>query len=145
MGVTYYIVNVSKREYFDPSRLGENSKRRGLLRGLSGHALGMLLLEHTGCWCGDRIVALGDGETSPAIENLIGASTEDAQLFVQTAYADVTQDVIALIAVDKAISKELVELSENDSELLAELKAVAYGLDVQTLQRVLSDTFGFSK
>jgi len=68
MGTTYFVANSAKQQYFDPDDAGgsECTRRNRILWGLSGHALGVLLLPdvklefHLELWIGDPLVLVGD-------------------------------------------------------------------------------------
>lgn len=68
MGVDFAIVNLDKRQYFDPSEFGDSSLTRHYLQGRHTFAVALLVCNAqnigiappAGLWWGDRVVAVMD-------------------------------------------------------------------------------------
>jgi hypothetical protein len=106
MGTQYFVANAAKRQYFDPGRLGsaENTKRSGVLWGLSGHALAELLLPgadlgfYLSSWIGDPLFLFGDDATPNSIALLTPlqkSSKEQAYQIVTQSFDNVSINLIA--------------------------------------------------
>jgi hypothetical protein len=130
MGQYYKIVNLDKRQYLDPSRFGTGPKLRtiaysscGILSALTillaksdGTGGGDIPSEGTGLWAGDRVVIIGDYDSTSLHRDL-------------DEYDDVSLDILRVMIRDDWVRQLLLEHSETDSYgLRSSLQAI--GIDV---------------
>lgn len=97
MGMYYFVVNTSKREFFDPGCLASDSKWDGLLYGISGEALSVLLMdvrgEVEGRWAGDSLYVLADESSAGVlheVERGLPPGRNSALDILETRYTDIT-------------------------------------------------------
>lgn len=152
MGQYYLIVNIDKKEFIDPSKLGDGIKlleivgdRSFSLAGLallladgngrgggdfpSDHPLGYLI----GRWSGDRIVVAGDYGNA-----LKFVTPEEVKLYrrktgsrgkpnlyevAHTLYDDISEKVLALLLYDPELQREILEFALHHLQIVAEYYA----------------------
>lgn len=126
MSEYFRIVNLDKKEWLDPLKLGDSLKVTDLIYTQYGamSALGILLVKSTwaysgewpskifGAWAGDRIVIIGDYDESKLYEQL------------ETEYKDISLDALRAMATDENAKDILLEDSTLNSALRESLKAI---------------------
>ena len=167
MGQYFIIVNVSKKQFIDVGRLGENYKFSGVGRGLHGIVLGRLLTSggdwtkgfyrrygnpnkdefYLGVWAGDRIVIAGDYD-KPNTNGIQTSTSDDPTLNLYNkadldpSYEDVTKKVIKWLANDEEMAKKLVERAKSEEMLLRVLSDLVFIENHRTMRIVLENMIG---
>jgi hypothetical protein len=150
LGASHYVANATKRQFFRPGKF-DNDRGRYLLRGLSGHALALLisgaikLPEEMGCWAGDPLFIVTDG-TEPVWsdrlldDHSLGRAADYEVL--QRAYTDVTYPVLAGLGHRSDLADELVQSAEESDIFFLALATVILHYEVPVLQGCFSGAFG---
>lgn len=153
MGTTYFVANLAKRQYFDPSYAGgsENSKRSGVLYGLSGHALGQLLMPrnqldfYLESWIGDGLVLVGDEGDPNDIEQLKlfqKAPDQDAYHIVTELFDDISLNLIAQLCKRTAFLNHFLDLAEECSWVFMNLAHAFMFLPARSIEFAFIARFG---
>jgi hypothetical protein len=123
MGTTYFVANSAKQQYFDPDHTGgsENTKRSGILWGLSGHALAQLLLPEADLgfylesWIGDPLVLIGDDGQPNDIEMLKPlqqSPDQDAYHLVIEQFDNISINLISQLCKRGCVLDHFLDLAE---------------------------------
>jgi hypothetical protein len=154
MGTTYFVANTTKKQYFDPDIDGsENTKRKGVLWGLSGHALGQLLLPgakldfHLEPWIGDSLVLVGDQAEPNSIELLRPFQLnpdQDAYHIVTEQFDNITINLIAYMCKSDAIRDRLLENAAKQYWTLINLAHAVFYMGAPHIEQALVERFGDS-
>lgn len=153
MGTTYFAANCSKRQYFDPDHVGgsENTKQSGILWGLSGHALGLLLMPdypldfHLESWLGDALVLVGDeGEpnTISRLEPFQTESNQSAYEIVTQRFDDITLNLIALLCKRQILMEHFLNEADQHKRVFVNLAHIIIHLQGSQLEREFISRFG---
>jgi hypothetical protein len=153
MGTTYFVANVSKRQYFDPGAMGweENTKRSGILWGLSGHALALLLLPdvklefHLVPWIGDPLVLVGDENSANSIDLLRPfqrAMEQDAYHIVTEQFVDISLNLISLLCKTSHVLSFLLDSAEQSTETFVDLAHTIMYLPAKHIEIEFAKRFG---
>jgi hypothetical protein len=124
MSECFRVINQTKKEYFEASRLGECEKYSFIGAGMQGRLLALLLVDSEfqdkgliGSWAGDQIIIAGDTN---------GPVIEDTQLYYRVSeggYADITIKALAILCGD-GYGEELVNLAVEDEKIKRDLYSV---------------------
>jgi len=114
MSASYFAINVTKRQYFDPFDIDEHgSNRRDVLNGISGLALAKLLIPserlefHLEPWIGDTLVLASDYEQH---ENLICLSPfEESDQFLDDIFVEKFQNITLNLIAHLCKNHDLLE------------------------------------
>ncbi len=151
MGEYLRVANASKSQYFDPFHFGEGTKRSGFLYGLSGFALGRLLLgELDGrlwleSWAGDALYVVGDESPVSACPLLLelGDPEESSWHVVKDNFDDITLNVLAfLLNHDLSIRYELFQAADRDKQLFATIVQAFEQLPIPTVKEAFISRIG---
>jgi hypothetical protein len=150
LGASHYVANAAKRQFFRPGKF-DDDRGSALLRGLSGHALALLIAglmkvpEEMGNWTGDPLFIVTDGSESIWNARLLpdtyatGMSDYDS---IQLAYTDVTYPVMAGLGQREDLAEEFVQRSEESDIFFLELATVLMHYEAPALQGRFVMTFG---
>ena len=152
MGVSYYIVNATKKQYFRPGDILSGDRFTGLLNGLSGHALALLIQDQTpgrslgvhGLWAGDALYAVGDSSTKSAAHSassMLDSDGIEAWEILRTEYADITPALIARLCEGDYV-EDFLAAAEKDDCLFANLANLMERLETPKLRYAFINRFG---
>ena len=153
MGTTYFVCNSAKRQYFDPDGMGsgENSKRSGVLWGLSGHALAHLLLPgaelgfHLTSWIGDPLFLVGDNVEPNTIDHLRPfqqGPDQDAYHIVTEQFDNITLNLIAYLCRNRIQLEHFLNDAEQWPHTFINLAHTIAHLSADDLERGFTGRFG---
>jgi hypothetical protein len=150
LGASHYIANAAKRQFFRPGTF-DNDRGSTLLRGLSGHALALLIAgriklpEQMGSWAGDPLYIVTDG-TEPVWSAALlpdgptgGLADYDV---LQVAYTDVTYPVVAGLGQRDDLAEELLRRGETSNTFFLGLATVLMHYEVPALHARFLRAFG---
>ncbi|HEX5443206.1 MAG TPA: hypothetical protein VFW87_05230 [Pirellulales bacterium] len=152
MGEYFKIVNPAKKEYIDALNFGEGIKRRGILLGKHGLAVGCLVCrgagkgELFGSWAGDDVFIAGD-EHPPNEWGITTATPErpDRNLnqMARDEYEDISYKAIVMLCeFDSSMIEEFAKKASTDSCLLLSLGYAAYQLGYKPIEKALVEIIG---
>lgn len=153
MGTTYLLTNCSKRQYFDPNQFdgAENTKRSGILWGLSGHALAQLLLPqcrldfHLEPWIGDALVLLGDDCEPNSIELLkpFQATADEHAYHIATEQFDnITLNLVAVLCKRDNLMEHFLDNAEQHYHGFVNLAHIIMYLGAFHIELAVVNRFG---
>jgi hypothetical protein len=153
MGTTFLVANSAKRQYFDPDGMGskENSKRSGILWGLSGHALGQLLRPdaqlgyYLDTWIGDPLFLVGDEAEPNSIAHLRrfqGSPEQDAWHIVTEQFDNITLNLIAFLCNHPAVMGYFLDDAKESSYTFLSLIHTMTHLSASHIESAVVREFG---
>jgi hypothetical protein len=150
VGASHYVANVAKRQFYRPGTF-DNDRGSSLLRGLSGHALALLLAgrmrlpEALGCWAGDPLFIVTD-DTKPRWSAALlpdGPTSGMADYEVlEFAYTDVTYPVVAGLCQRADLAEELVQRGEAYDSFFLALATILMHYEAPALEVRFLQVFG---
>lgn len=144
MGVSYYIVNTTKRQYFVPWRLLSGDRFSGLLTGISGHALALLIRDGRGDWCGDALYAVGDCYQKSAVHDnctqSYPANTEASEI-LHAEYVDITVALIGELCERDDLAEDFLNAAQTDDDLFITLAIMVKHFDFPRLRGLFMEKF----
>lgn len=153
VGVTYIVVNSSKQQWFQPDTfdVGENTKWRGILRGLSGHALAHLLAPqhqlgfHLEPWIGDDVFLAGDtSRPLPQLEPFRQDDDENPWWIATQAFSDISLNLLAELSRRPCLLAEFIESATKRDRMLVSLANTIPSLDVPHITEAIEHEFGMN-
>lgn len=149
MGASHFVANAAIRQFFRPGAF-DNDRGKYLLRGLSGHALALLIRGHMpdpgglGCWAGDPIFIVDDDVEPVWTGRLLPERTDRVSDYdvLMTAYTDVTYPVIAGLGHREDVAVEFVERADRSESFFLALTTVLTRYDAAALRACYLTAFG---
>jgi hypothetical protein len=153
MGTTFFLANIAKRQYFDPSDAGgaENTKRSGILWGMSGHALAQLLLPDADLgfslesWIGDPLVLVGD-ECDPNTIDLLkpfqDTLDQDSYHIVTEQFDNISLNLIAHLCKRREPFHHFLDVAVQDDGAFVNLAHTILYLGAKHIELGLIARFG---
>src|SRR5262249_36127117 len=135
-----------------PINFGEGIKRRGILRGYHGLAVGCLVCQGAGTgqlfgsWAGDEVFVAGD-ESSPEEWGIATATPErpDRNLnqMAKDEYEDIScKAIVMLCELDPSLIEEFASKASTDGRLLISLSYVVHQLGYKPIEMALIKIIG---
>jgi hypothetical protein len=145
MGEYYLYANVAKREFLYPGHFGADMKRRGLLVGHVGIAVGLLLCKGVaghplcGSWSGDEVIITGDEGTHASTDG------SDRNLYSQArnSFRDISAEAIAMLCLFREeLATEFAERAKENKHLLWGLSEIVFQSGCEPLEKALVAAMG---
>jgi len=153
MATTYFIANLSKRQFFEPDVVGgsENTKWHAILRGGSAHALAHLLSLDVDlqfglqAWIGDAFFLVGDEDHSKVPKGLLelSATKNEAPFWiVKNQFSDISLNLVAQMCLRRGMLDHFIELATKYDSNFVDLAQIVQAGEAHELIKRFLKQFG---